>query len=58
MFDSSLDFNRISDALSSTIKALKNEQQPEAANGMKELLQAQEELQQAWSYTLSKANNK
>lgn len=53
MYDSRIDFNKISQSLTDTIEAIKEEQDVLSSKALEQLQHAQSELQQAMTYSFS-----
>lgn len=53
MYDSRIDFNKISQSLTDTIEAIKEEQDVLSSKALEQLQNAQNELQQAMTYSFS-----
>ncbi|WP_180968253.1 hypothetical protein [Cytobacillus massiliigabonensis] len=53
MYDSKIDFNKISQSLTDTIEALKADKNVLSSTALEQLQHAQNELHQAMSYSLS-----
>ncbi|MFE8702179.1 hypothetical protein ACFYKX_16390 [Cytobacillus sp. FJAT-54145] len=53
MKGSNIDFNRISQAINYSIEVLKGEESPSSSSALDQLINAQDELNQALSFSLS-----